>query len=78
MDDRNRSVQSHGGVRFILEYIEVPEAIRVSILGILASGFGEVHSSGVLGKTIDVAMVRESNIKRKRFGSLDTLVYDKS
>jgi len=77
VDERNRSVQSHGGIRFILEYIEVPKTIRVSIFGILASGFGEVHSGGVLRKTIDMAVVGESNIKRKGFRSLDTLLHDK-
>ena len=64
MHEGNGTVERHSRVRQVLKHVGVEQAIRVSVMRVLASGSGKVKTGGVLGDPIDMTMVGEVNIHR--------------
>lgn len=71
LEEGNRTVQRHGGVREIFEYVRVVQAIGFSVIRILASGGGERKACRVLRDTIDMPMAWEVDVEGQRLRSYE-------
>ena len=68
LHERNRAIERHSRVCKVFEDVCVVQAVGLRIVSVLADSGGEGETRGVLRDTIDVTMIGEINIKRKRLG----------
>lgn len=66
---RNGTVERHRRRGQVFENICIVQTERVTVEWIVASSGGEGKRSGVLGDTVDVAVIWELDIDRKRLGT---------
>ena len=69
MHDRDGAIKGSCPGGEVLEDISIVETIRITEKGVFSSGGRQVKRGGMLGYTVNVAVMRKINIEGQGFGT---------
>lgn len=69
MHDRDGAIKGSCAGSEVLEHIGIVETIGIAEEGVFSGSGGQVERGGMLGDTVNMAVVRKIDIKGQRFGT---------